>query len=113
MMEYDYLKIIKKAAASVTDKNWCRQYWAIDDKGEAVKYNDEMACQWCGEGYILKAAHDLGYDIGVGTATIWILDHYLREHYDSNCLVHFNDKKAKSAGDIREMFLKAAETKLK
>ena len=49
-------EILKKALQYIK-KGWCKDYWARDNKGKKVYYDDASAIKFCATGAICKVSH--------------------------------------------------------
>lgn len=108
-MKKEYREIIERAVEIIKPTNWCRKYWAINDQRRAVSYNSDEACQWCAEGYLLRAGKQLGHSHAVIVEAIGIVDDFVRVNYNKRSLLFYNDNEAKSSEDIRRLFVEVLD----
>lgn len=49
------VEILKAARARIADpQNWCQGWFAHDERGQSLDYNDPEACSWCAVGALRR-----------------------------------------------------------
>lgn len=98
---------LEKAAEKIQPESWGHGAYARRQDGRSVSYKDPMACKFCAYGFLQRyVSFDLREEAARQLRTAITEVH---GKYSQRTIIYYNDSIAKSAAEVRKMFLRAAK----
>ena len=84
-------------------QGWCKGFFAKDKYGKDCSITSARGCSWCLNGAVYRATWALGFNWGIGTKVLKIVEANIKEDMPNEApITHtiYNDKVAVTATDI-------------
>jgi len=96
-----YLHLAREIIAD--EKNWCKEYFAVDSKGEEIWGNDPKACSWCIGGALSRAFREGRDCLEKRRAVSMALDAVYDQLQQDELLTKWNDAPERTHAEVLKL----------